>query len=54
MTDQDRRSEQPTTAEWLRAVLIVVFVAMLVIAGLVWFAFAFVFQGCCASPIPAL
>jgi hypothetical protein len=54
VADRERHGVEPTTVEWIRAVVIVVLVATLAISGIVAFAVAFVIQGCCATPTPAL
>lgn len=54
MADPFRHCEGPTTVEWVKALVIVVLVAILVIATLIWFALTFVLQGCCVVPTPAL
>jgi hypothetical protein len=52
MTDPVRRIEEPTTREWMKALVVVGLGAILTIAFLIWFAFTFLFQTCCVSPTP--
>jgi len=47
LADPFRHGEGPATVEWVKALIIVVLVAILVIATLIWFALTFVFHGCC-------
>ena len=53
MTDPDKRGGEPTTGEWVRAVVVVGLGAVLTTAFLIWFAFTFLFGTCCTAPTPA-
>jgi hypothetical protein len=52
MTDPDRPSEEPTTRQRMKALLVVGLGAILTTVFLIWFAFTFLFQTCCVSPTP--
>jgi hypothetical protein len=52
VTDHDRRRDDPTTREWILAVLVVAVGAVLTTAILAWVAFAFLFGTCCVAPSP--
>lgn len=54
MTDPERRLEEPTTRQLMKALFVVGLGAILTTAFLIWFAFTFVFQACCASPSPGV
>jgi hypothetical protein len=54
VTDTGRRSDETTTREWIRALVVVGLGAILTTALLIWFAFTFVLQACCASPSPGV
>jgi hypothetical protein len=53
MTDPDEPTDEPTTREWVKAVVVVGLGAVLTTAFLIWFAFTFLFGTCCTAPTPA-
>lgn len=48
--DPERRGDDPATRDWLRAALLVVLLAIVVTAMLVWFALTVVSGPCCIAP----
>lgn len=53
MTDPDEPTGEPTTGDWVKAVVVVGLGAVLTTAFLIWFAFNVLFGTCCTSPTPA-